>query len=362
MWSFQSAQTINGISVGEVHPESGRWRKQLNGVGTGQHTFLLSDAVRSRGRDYWRDLFVEIRRTIVASWSGSAVYAGYVTGVSWDADARRLTVDHQELRGIMASRLPFDASVADPAGTAPSGSTSFWGKSKRGIARAVVQTTLRSSNPLRDLPVEVGPDFAGSESWSWQRFKFESAEMMLRQVQDAEGGPDVAFEPAWTSTGLEWRLVTGSPIDAGVFTFFRGVPKSPVVGFKTRSDATGQASTTWGMGDGTEQARLVSVSERPTPVDVPALDLAPGFPTVSSSSRLQALTDERARATQWPVVRFSCELSLEDGQVDPSLIRLGSVLRVYDPGDEWNAADWHEGRVTSVEHTYGSPFLMVGVM
>lgn len=362
VWSMQSVVTLTGQSVGPVFPESGRWRNQVNGFGEGEHTFLLGDELNKQHRLYWRDKFIEHRRTLVVSWNGKAVYAGQIVGTpEWDADEKRLTVRHREIRGMFGSRLPFGPEHVGSEGRVPQGESSFWALDKRGILRAVLRRGFESDNAQRVLPIDFGPDFAGTEVRSWPWHEFPTIESMVRSVQDEVGGPDVWFEPTWTPTGLKWLLKLGNPqLSAGTFNYVRGVDETPVVGFKVRRDALKQATNTWGLGHGTGKDTLAAVAVSVQTPDMPVLDRVEPFKDIESSTVLQSLTDESSRAHAAPTQLATYRLQVGP-TVDPSLIRPGSVLRVRTPEDEWLDAQVFEGRLASVEGDMGN-VLTVGVL
>lgn len=356
---MQVVNTISGQSVGPVYPSSGRWRNQANGVGSGEHTFKLDDARYAQPRVYWRDKFIEHRRTLVVSWNEKAVYAGRVVGTDWNADAHELTVRHEEIRGAFADRLPFGPEHAG-AGTAPASGTTFTGRSLRGMARAVVERGFVSDNTRRTLPINLGPDYTGSLTRFWAWHEFPTIESMLTSVQDADGGPDVWLEPMWTSTGLEWQLRLGNPrLSAGTFEFVRGVPDSPVLGLTLLKDGKKQSTQTWGLGQGSGVDKLVEVAEAAGQPDMPVLDRTLLLNNIEDSAALRSLADGHAAAHYNPTAQW--QFSLRVGPtVDPSLIRPGSTLRVLVQEDEWVETQMVVGRVVSVEGGLGD-VLSVGV-
>lgn len=352
-WSLNSVVTLSGVSVGPVWAESGRWSCQSNGYGSGEHTFLLKDKRHAQPRVYWRDKFVPRRRTIVQSYDGKAVYAGEVTGASWDADAGRLTVRSREVRGMFADRLPFGPEHAASDGRAPTGFTAFEDMSRRGLARAVVERGFVSDNEKRRIPLDLGPTYAGSETRVWEWHKFPTIESMLTSVQDEDGGPDVWFEPTWTPTGLQWVLKLGNPhLSAGTFDYVRGVPDTPVLKFQVSEDATRQASNVWGLGEGAGRDTLTAVESNVTTPDMPVLDRVEPFKDQDNSAALQSLTDGAASLHAVPntVAKFRLRIG---PTVDPSLIRPGSTLRVWTPEDEWLEQSRFSGRVVSVSGDMG---------
>ena len=359
-WSMTSVVTLDGRSAGPIWPETGSWRNQGNGVGEGQHTFLLADPEHAMPRVYWRDKFVKRRRTLVQSWDGVAVYAGEVIDTDWDADEHRLTVMHREIRG-MFSRLPFGPEHIGPGGKAPTSGSQFTGLSKRGLARAVVMRGFDSPNARRRLPIDFGPEYPGSESAWWSWHQFPTIESMLTEVQNSDGGPDVWLEPMWTQTGLEWKLRLGNPrLSAGSFTYVRGVDESPVVGLQVREDATRQATQVWGLGQGSGVDMLASVKELPATPDMPVLDRVEAFKDVSDGGVLQSLTDGAAAAYAVPTPLATFKLRIGP-TVHPAMIRPGTVLNVRVPEDEWIEQQQFTGRVVSVEGDL-SDVLTVGVV
>lgn len=359
-WTMHSVITIDGFSVGRVYPESGSWRCQVNGVGTGQHTFDLSDALHKQPRAYWLDKFVERRRTLVQSWDGKSVYAGEITKTHWHAPTKRLTVHHREIRG-MFSRLPFGPEHARSDGRAPWGATSPTSLSKPGVALAVLRRGFESPNVRRRLPIDFGPDLPGTEEWSWDWHKFPTIESMLTAVQNSDGGPDIWLEPVWSPTGLQWIPRIGNPrISAGEFDYVYGVPETPVTDFSVTRDATRQATHMWGLGEGVGADTLAAVHESPATPDTPVLDMVQAYKDQSDLNVLRSLTAERGRASAQPTVLHEFKLRIGP-TVDPSLIRPGTVLNVMVPEDEWVEGQRFTGRVVSVQGDLGDE-LTVGVV
>lgn len=355
MWSMLSLRTLGGTSIGPVHPVAGRWRKQVGGIGGGEHVFDLSDARYALPQPYWRDLFTEVRRSLAVSWDDTAVYAGVITGCTWDHDTKRLTVRHAEApRHLLSKRLPFTRDVVTVAGRAPRGSTAFWGKSLRGIARGVVNVAASDGDERRRIKIDVGADESGTVAREWKRYNFATLDDMLSDVSDSEGGPEVAFEPEWRSDGLWHRLLLGSPLIEGEqIGRVRGSRGSSVAGFTTLSDAQEQAVTTWAIGAGSEEDMLVEPREMPVTLDMPELDQVVSFKNVDKSDALAALAAEHAVGHQFPSQTRSFDLTIGP-DIDPAQIRLGTRLSIMSPADEWEPEQWHEGRVVAVESQWGA--------
>lgn len=343
MWRVNIVETLTGDSIVQLPVVSGRWRKQINGFGQGQHVFHLRDALTARPRVYWRDAFAEVRRTLVVSWDGAAVYAGIIVGTDWDADAGLLTVRHVEARWLLAGRLAHSIP-----GWGPTGKTTYSGKSLRGIARALFAQAFATAVTQRNLPIDLGADETGTQSREWEWYNFASLDEMLQQVQESEGGPDVALEPEWRSDGLWWRLLLGNPrISGPTHEFVRGVAGSPVKSWRHNTDASKMLTGVWALGEGSEADRLVASAQVATQPDMPIVERSFAHGTLEEQSVVDAYAASLMESYALPTEQWSFRLDVTQG-VDVAALTLGSTARAWSPEDEWDVQGWVEGYVLAV--------------
>lgn len=368
MYSCQIVDTLTGVKLQELQPASGTWKTLVNSIGSGQHSFLLRDAETPLPAATWRDLTTPWGRTLVVSWTSwfgqvSAVYAGLIDSRSWEKTSGTLTVSHQEMRALLRKRLSSDLPRFWPYS-----SFTISGRSLPSAALAVcVYGLLDQPGSIWTLPVVFStPNEAGPYSFEWPHTKFDTVDAMLRQITDTDGGPDVWFQPAWSSSGrLEWWVQIGSPrLPGSTFEWNMGADVHPVSDFNEAEDGSQMLTGVFGLGEGSEADMLLSkAGSLPGPV-VPAMDSTRPHKEIDDQARLDGLTMGDLRLARWPSKGQTFALQLDDGSLGPvarlgDTLRVGARLRVFDPGDEFMAEGWRGGYLVGLSGDVKS--LKVGV-
>ena len=198
-WTHHIVDTNSGEKLTEV--DATGWDYQTVANGVGEDTCSLKLRGSGIAQPAWRELLRPWDRTIVHSLDGFAMYAGLIKGPSrWNPGTGIRTIKSVEVRAMAARRYLFMV----PTYTAETKHfvTRITGKSPRGIMRRLVEIGFHAiPGDNWHMPIVLGADFAGTakleEPWS----NFSRIEDLMRQVQDADGGPDVYFDPTRPTSG-----------------------------------------------------------------------------------------------------------------------------------------------------------------
>lgn len=341
MWSHWICDTISGARLLPVFPASESWRSSIGGVGSGTHAFQLRDVETRLPRATWRDISTTWQRTLVSCWDEVPQYAGLIKARRYDVPSGVLTISTVELRAIFDRRMPFRLYEY-----APLGYSEVVGKSLRGVVRQIVEWGAHNT-PVGSnwwLPVVLPPDEAGSESRRWQHYRFESIEKLLRQIETADGGPQIHFRPRWSSTGtLEWELRIGTPTLSGpAFEWDATASESGLSGLAVTDDGANQSTGIWALGAGSEADRLIGYGPS---AGAPNMDFTRPFTSITDLAQLNQLAQGVVAATLGPSTVI--DIGVTAPQVLPGMIP-GSVLSVRVMGDEFLNDGTLSGRVVGM--------------
>ncbi|MCC2030609.1 hypothetical protein [Microbacterium allomyrinae] len=330
MWSFVFCNSSTGSQLLTVEPTAGNWSTGVNGtIGSGSHTFSLREADAPAG-DIWRGLVSPWSRALVVCWDGEPVYAGLVTGHEWDRDSGKLTVTHDEFRLVLDRRL-----VTAQETYTPGGFFEVSGKSLRGLVRAVVaRATLSTPGDGYHFPIVLPADEAGGETRRWHFSSLASAEKMLTEIQDSDGGPDVYFRPRWSPAGrLEWVLEIGTPRLTGPSSeWVVTAEDSPVGGVKQKTDALGTLTGVFGLGMGSDEDMRLGIAGGLGVFPV-RLEATRSFKSVDDQGTLDTLSMGELQVAKAPVAQVKAD-TLPVEEAFPN-VRVGSTLRLLVQGDEF---------------------------
>lgn len=356
MWRFHLVDTNTGVKHREVYPKSGRWRTVANGAGDGEHNFSLVDPATKLAPNVWRDMTVPWAVTLVVSWNDSALYAGLIMRHTWNAQTGTLSVSHREVRAIATRRMLYGVGPYDPFADIV-----IENKSNRGLARSYVFYALINGTPRWQLPIVLPDDEAGGWTERIERWRFRTLEDLLRSVQEADGGPDIHFQPRWTSAGkLEWVLMLGTPrLTATSIEVNVTAPESPVVGFQQVTDAAQQLTGLWGLGEGSGPDMLVSPQPLPDGGrPIPFLDTSRPFKDIKEQARLDTMSAESMRSSREPTVQWT--FGLRGAEWMPR-VGVGTSVRWHHMGDAFMERTPDGGRVSYVVGVSGDMSLELGL-
>lgn len=349
MWSFVICDSLTGARQLAVSPSGGSWRTGVNAnVGTGEHSFQLRDR-GGLSPAVWRGLVRPWARTLVVCWDGDPVYAGLISGHEYDRDTGVLNVSHQEFRAVLSRRL-----VSSGVSYSAASAFEVTAKSLRGMARAIVaRYTIRNPGDGFTFPVVLPSDEAGGESRRWPFYEFATAEDMLAEIQDTDGGPDVYFRPRWSSSGsLEWVIEVGSPALSGpTVEWVLGAQESPAIGVRQVTDARATLTGVVGIGKGTEQDMVLGFAGALGSFPV-WLDATRSFKSVDVAAQLDALALGELRAVEQPTRQL--RVSSAPARFAFPGARVGATVRLLVSGDHFIEDGTHVQRVIGLAGDMGS--------
>ena len=341
-WSFWVCDTRTGVKQLQVFPSGGSFGRTLNAAGQGgSDTFPLAASKLSRAQ--WKDLTTPWRRTLVRCWDGVPVYAGVITGRSYDRDTKTLTVRHADIRALLAKRFPFGVNsyYANGVSGAP-GKLVLTNLSLRAIAANVVQQGLIGPHPIYSLPI-VFPTLSepGPYSRTYFNYNFATVPSALQELQDVDGGPDIDFAPRWSASGtLEWEMRAGTPatpaLTGGTFEFNLTSEECPLTHVNVDEDGSKQVNGMFTIGAGSEEDMRVAgrgIGDYGETI-FPALDGTQSLKDIDDLNTLSLHSFSAINVQQNPTKQWGMSL-LASGYPGLNRLTLGSTLRVYSKDDPW---------------------------
>lgn len=346
-WSYWICDTRTGVKQLQVFPSGGPFGRTLNAAGQGgSNTFQLGD--RKLSREQWKDLTTPWRRELVRCWDDHPVYSGVITGRPYNRDTQTLTVNHADVRALLAKRYPFGVNSYYADGVAaPPGKLVLTNLSLRAIAANVVQQGMVGPHPIYSLPI-VLPSLteAGPYSRTYFNYNFTTVPSALQELQDVDGGPDIDFAPRWSSSDtLEWVMRTGTPtapaLTGGTFEFNLTSKNCPLTHVGVDEDGSKQVNGMFTIGKGSEEDMRVSgrgIGDYGETV-FPALDGTQPLKDIDDLGVLLGHSIAAINVQQDPTKQWEMSL-LASGYPGLNALTLGSTLRVYSKGDPWIDDGW----------------------
>lgn len=322
-WSYWICDTITGQKQLLVNPVSGSWERKLNGVGSGQHTFVVQGHPFGRAR--WRDLLDQKwNRTLVVCWETVPVYAGIITAADPQSNGT-VVVSHYELRAIFDRRFPFTVSGYTE------GTRYIPDRTLRGMVYQMLVQAVTGA-PRRSLPLAFPAfDEAGSEDRVLYNYEFISIEQAIREVQDSDNGPDIDFQPRWTFDGkLQWLIRVGTPfLDGPAFELNPTAPQSRVISVSGQTQGDRMVTAVHAIGKGEEEDMRVGGAE--IGGTTPALEVARPFKTIDDLNALNAHALSEAETFAVPIMQPA--VTLPASMVMPNLLPGSTVRLLFE--DHW---------------------------
>ena len=348
MWSWWFVDTVTGVKQLEVTPKGGSWSRFLNTDASGSHEFHLAD--RALPRETWWGLTTPWARTLVQCWNDTPVWAGVVTGRPYARGTRVLTVRHADLRAIFKRRYPFGVPSywADEANRVP-GKLVITNKSLVAAAATVLQQGMLGpvGAATYTLPVVLpSTGTAGGFSTVYENFNFQKVTDILDELQSMDGGPDIEFSPRWGSSGaLEWVARVGS-LSGNSFDWHLDAKSSPVASAVFEEDALNQATGVFGIGQGSGADMVVGGTPWATVANIPAQDVTVSWKHVKTDVDAASLAREHLSTLTYST-RLP-ELKVRASVIDPTMLVLGSTIRLHDQDDPWLPDGWTDYRLVGV--------------
>lgn len=322
-WRVWACATRTGKKQSILPTAAFSWKNVLNAEGSGSATFKLS-AKEAYGFD-WRSLCQPVERTLVAEWDGSPVYAGIIWDWDYDMDARSLTVRHADFWSLLSRRLLFTSYGSIATQKLEHASRSLWD-----LARKTVEagTSIGSYS----LPVFFQGGGTGTHSRTYYGYELPRVLEALEDIMNTSGGPDVVFDPRWSTDGssLEWLMWDGAD-PGGLLEFNLSAEDCGLFGVRVRSDASNKATVVVGTGEGSEKKLLTRTGAVSLPGGVHLVSDA-SFAKEKNLTVLQQRTDAKLALFQSPTEQWSAKL-LASATQRVTLLKLGRSIRVYTKGD-----------------------------
>ena len=308
-----------GRRIQTVPAIAGPWSDVLNDAGEVSCTVSLRDPVVQRLG--LKESAKPGKAFLAAVVDDLVLQAGPIWLHSYNADDGRLTIsavgmwsyfDHRMILPVLAGRSPTDPTTdtryapasIDPAGPYPTDTR----KSLQGIARALVAQAQSWTGG--NVPVILPAEIPGTAERVYRGVDLTSVGQALRDLTAVEGGPDVRFEPRWTTDrlGIEWVMRIGTPEQPLLFsavepTFTIGAPKSPVSNFKTTVSGRGVATNVYASGGRGANEAIVGLGVNQSLLDAgyPVLELVDATrSSVTEQATLNDFADELRTRSAFP--------------------------------------------------------------
>jgi hypothetical protein len=339
-YTYAIYDTRTGVRQEAVFPASGPFDRELNGPGSGgSHEFKLADSDLPRSQ--WRALTTPWARTLVVFWDGAVKYAGVIDSRSYDVDTKTLTITHVDIRVLLAARFPFGATSywSDSSETVP-GKLVCANKTLVSIVSMVVAAGLVGPTSIYSLPIVLPGITAGTQSRTYDNFKFATVIDCLDELQNVAGGPDIDFEPRISGAGtLEWNMRTGTtavPLISGArIDFNMTAPESGLLEVSMVEDAKNQATGMFTIGQGAEVDMIVA-GRGLSGADVgsvPAMDTTQSMKDLSDKTVLFGHSDSALELLRQPTKQWAMSIQATDGEF--KALRLGSLPTLELRDDPW---------------------------
>lgn len=195
---------------------------------------------------------------------GTVLQAGPILPHSYSDATGVLSLSALGIRGYFARRflMPtfsrFDVSAEAVM--------SWSGLSLGTIAKRMVQLSMTHAGG--NLPIDLPPDEAGDASATYYGYELGRIARRFQDVEDREGGPDLAFEPYLVDVKkvdqIRWRMRTGTnaePMltqDGPDHVWDRTARKTPIVSLDVDIDSTEMGDMAWVTGQGSDTELLMS--------------------------------------------------------------------------------------------------------
>jgi len=342
MWTTWLCSTTTGDKLAQVDNSALAdisWERKLNGIGTGNVSFVMdgigSGSHAAARRDDRRKLLVPWSRTIVRCWADNPVYAGVFTNPDVDGAKGTVTFRHAEFRELLKHR-----TTVGVGGYTPKRRQVFKNESLASLAGRLIRMAVEGPRPNYGLPLVLPPvGMAGTEDRTWADYDLSYIEDELSEIQDDDGGPDIDFVPRWSADDrLEWVPRIGN-LGGGLLEWNLTAPKTPLAGLTLQGNATEQANVVYASGDGSEEKLLVRSAWATT--DVPALERVESYSQLKNGRALQSHADAEVLSRQKPPSDWPFSM-LADGNPGVLDLKLGQQHRVYVKDDPWIIDGWKD--------------------
>jgi hypothetical protein len=330
-WSAAVYESQSGDLVMPVELESGSWGR--GDLTIRQSKVKLHDQFT---KAQWRDAFTEWwDRQLVYFWGENPVYTGTILKApAYDRKNGVLTVGHNDLSLVAARRWMHGVGTSNgEGGYQPAGSFSVSNRSLQGAIVDIMQVIYKAPiSPSWALPVDLPAPTSGSFSKTWPFYNFEDGETMMRKIMNSQGGPDVDMQPKIVAGKLRWDGRIGSPLTGPGFDVHLDAEESAVTASGYGLDGEDTATGMHYPGKGSERDMRVGAAFEP-----PSAGLARDsiFWNANESNVTRLVSEARGRLDGLKTAVVTRTLTAKTRLIDPSALRIGSMLTVYSDDKLW---------------------------
>lgn len=317
-----------GRILSTVPVSAASWEQRLREGGSVTATVpVLSREVADRP-----ELFMGLegaRSYLAAEYQGRILEAGPIWAHDMDGASLRVTAgpllsvfDHRQvIRVLTEGQNPARAAAL-----------SWSGLTLGSIAKRLIAAVMAHTGG--DLPIVLPADVAGSSSRTFPAWELASVGDKLREMMAVNGGPDIAFEPEFTTDGLaiRWRMRVGSPMlqqPGADWEWDTTVPRSPVSDLRVSRDWSELVSRAWVTGEGQDKALKVERREDGSLVSrgYPLLESVTSYSNESSRTNLRLHATSRLNRARRPRASWSLSTRL-DSLPSVADLRPGDFARI----------------------------------
>lgn len=341
MWKWFSVSTETWGDKIELPSTEFSGGRRLNGPSSGSTTFNVGDPEVSEVVTY--DSIDPIKRVLVAEWDGNAVYAGFITGIMEDVDAKTVTVTHKDIWWVWARRYVLSDRTNGAAAAAP---VTWTARTLATLANLVVAKGMDGDPVDRyEMPVITTASVAGTESRTYYGYKFVTVEKALDELIKTDGGPDVDFDVRWGLgvEQVEWVMRSGD-LTSGLWEWDATADKKEVYNLQFETDAEDVTDKVFGAGEGSEKKLLLREADSFTGSAAPALERAESYSGISDLTQLQNRTTADLNLHNQPTQQMSFKIPTY-GVVRVGELILGGTARVKTSGIRRLSEGWHDWRL-----------------
>lgn len=329
--------TITGDRLAEIAVTAFSYKRVMNQEGSGSATVMLGDS-RNDGLDL-RSLLRSVRRSLVYEGNFGAVYFGIITRTTYNRADQSLTIEHKDLWWMMARRMAVDHGPNNAEKTVLNyGPTSF-----RTIIKRLLQEVMFPSRSWYALPILLPPDEAGTVSRTYYGYNFATVADAIRDLIEADGGPNVDFQPSWNGEQVQLELRAGS-LTGSIWDYTLDAPEPGIYDVQRVEDAESTTTNAYSLGEGTEKNMLVRSEPNLDPT-MPAIEKTESYKDISKPAELSALALGRIRSQAGSTVQVSASIR-KDGEPGPNggfvtglptvdQLRLGDTFTLNSFSDPW---------------------------
>lgn len=296
--------------------------------------------------------------------------AGPLWNTTWSIDSRTLSLAAAGLRSYWQFRYVLPALLA---GELPIGrDTRFLpedGLHLRTIAKRLVQQAQAWTNG--SVPVVFEDDIAGDAQRTYLGHELHVVDEKLRQISQVIGGPDIMFNPRYTSdarTHIEWVMETGDPELTSVTPHkwdASRLPSPTVRGASVQRDAAVLTTDNYQIGatddDEIEDAPPLmarATDDYLTGLEYPILESSDDRTSVTTPSVLEGYADQAVLTGRQYAETWAFD-AVKSATPRIGEVRVGDKAILTTGNDPALGTADHELRVLEVTSTLGSGFAKI---